>query len=290
VSSACSASGLADSVHRPYFPGVPSENPHRLRLKLQYDGSGFHGWQVQPGLRTVQGELEAVLSRLADRKVATVAAGRTDTGVHAIGQVVSVEMPEPWTPAALKRSLDAMLPSDLWAADVESVPPVFHARYSAVARGYVYRVGTTASARSPFRRRWCWPLGIDLDRPALAAGAASIVGEHSFRGYAKSGQPERGYTCTVHRAGWSEWANLGLEFRVVADRFLHHMVRYLVGTMVDAARGRRPAEDVAVLLDETKLGAVETSPPAPAGGLFLARVYYHANELNPGGPENEDLP
>lgn len=269
---------------------MPSESPRRIRLTLQYDGSGFHGWQVQPGLRTVQGELEAVLSRLADRRVPTVAAGRTDTGVHATGQVVSVEMPEQWTPSALKRSLDALLPSDLWAADAESVPPTFHARYSAVARGYVYRVGTATSARSPFRRRWCWPLGIALDHAALARGAASIVGEHSFRGYAKSGQPERGYRCRIHHAAWSEWAGLGLEFHVVADRFLHHMVRYLVGTMVDAARGRRPVEDVAALLDEAKLGTVETSSPAPASGLFLARVYYDSDGLNPEEPKNEDLP
>jgi tRNA pseudouridine38-40 synthase len=269
---------------------VSSESPRRIRLTLEYDGSRFHGWQVQPGLRTVQGELEAVLSRLADRRVSTVAAGRTDTGVHATGQVVSVEMPEQWTPAALQRSLNAMLPSDLWAADAESVPPTFHARYSAVARGYVYRVGTTAAARSPFRRPWCWPLGMEPDRSILAACAARVRGEHSFRGYAKTGQPERGYRCRIHRANWAEWDAAGLEFRVVADRFLHHMVRYLVGTMVDAARGRRPAEDVAALLDETKLGGVETSPPAPASGLFLTRVYYHSDELNQEGPEHEDLP
>jgi tRNA pseudouridine38-40 synthase len=261
-----------------------------MRLTLQYDGSGFHGWQVQPGLRTVQGELEAVLSRLADRRVSTVAAGRTDTGVHATGQVVSVAMPEKWTPAALKRSLNALLPSDLWAADAESVPPTFHARYSAVARRYVYRVGTVEAARSPFRRRWCWPLGEELDRGILAVGARAIVGEHSFRGYAKSGQPERGYRCRVHHAGWAEWGRAGLEFRIVADRFLHHMVRYLVGTMADAALGRRPAADVAGLLDEARLGEVETSPPAPAGGLFLAYVYYDSDQLNREVPENEDLP
>jgi tRNA pseudouridine38-40 synthase len=269
---------------------VSSESPPRIRLTIQYDGSGFHGWQVQPGLRTVQGELEAVLSRLADRRVTTVAAGRTDTGVHATGQVVSVDMPEGWTPAALRKSVNALLPSDVWAADAESVPPTFHARYTAIARGYVYRVGTTPSARSPFRHRWCWALGEALDRSILDGGARSIVGEHSFRGYAKSGQPERGYRCRVHRAGWAAWGVAGVEFRVVADRFLHHMVRYLVGTMVDAARGRRPAGDVAALLDEGKPTVLETSPPAPPGGLFLTRVYYDSNELNAEGPENEDLP
>jgi tRNA pseudouridine38-40 synthase len=269
---------------------VPSDRPRRIRLTLHYDGSSFHGWQVQPGVRTVQGELEAALSRLADRPVTVVAAGRTDTGVHATGQVVSVTMPRNWTAAALRKSLNALLPADVWAADSESVPPTFHARYSAVARGYIYRVGTAATARSPFRRPWCWPVRDPLDRAALATGADAIVGEHSFRGFAKSGQPGRGYVCRVHQASWRDWDGSGLEFRIVADRFLHHMVRYLVGTMVDAARGRRPVADVATLLDPAGAGGLETSPPAPAGGLFLARVYYHSSELNPEGPENEDLP
>jgi tRNA pseudouridine38-40 synthase len=272
--------------------GVTEQGPRRIRITLHYDGSAFHGWQVQPGVRTVQGEVEAALSRLADRPVRVLAAGRTDTGVHATGQVIGVEMPARWTAAAVLRSLNAVLPMDVWAADAESVPPTFHARYSAVARGYIYRVGTGPSAWSPFRRRWCWPVREGLDRTTLDEVAAILRGEHSFRGYAKSGQPERGYRCTVHHAGWRDWSGGGLEFRIVANRFLHHMVRYLVGTMVDAARGRRPVDDIASLLDESAPDAVETSPPAPADGLFLARVYYHEDELelNPEGPENEDLP
>lgn len=269
---------------------MKSQTRPRIRITLHYDGGGFHGWQVQPGVRTVQGELEAALSRLADRPITTIAAGRTDAGVHATGQVVSVAMPETWTPGALEKSLNAILPGDIWAADAVSVPPSFHARYSAIARGYIYRLGTGASARSPFRRRWCWAIRHELDRGALDAGAAAIVGEHSFRGYAKSGQPERGYRCTVHGARWTEWPAGGLEFRVVANRFLHHMVRYLVGTMVDAARGRRPVADVGALLDDRSGNELETSAPAPAEGLFLARVYYDIDELNPEGPDHEDLP
>lgn len=259
----------------------------RIRLTLHYDGSGFHGWQVQPGARTVQGELERVLSRLADRPVSTIAAGRTDTGVHATGQVVGVEMPEKWTPESLLKSLNALLPADVWAADARPAPATFHARYDAVARGYVYRVGTTPAAASPFRRRWCWALGEPLERERLDPVATALRGEHSFHGYAKAGQPERGYRCTVHHARWRDWPGGGLEFRIVANRFLHHMVRYVVGTMVDAARGRRPPEDVAALLQEES--GLETSPPAPPEGLFLARVYYADDELE-AEPDNEDLP
>lgn len=266
---------------------VPPERARRIRLTVHYDGSGFHGWQVQPDVRTVQAELEGALSRLADRPITTTAAGRTDTGVHATGQVVGVDMPAKWTAAALEKSLNAILPGDIWAADAESVPPSFHARYDAVARGYIYRLGTGPESMSPFRRRWCWPVRDELDAGILRETADALRGRHSFRGYAKAGQPERGYECQVHVARWVEWRG-GLELRIVANRFLHHMVRYLTGTMVDAARGRRRPEDVAGLLDEES--GLETSPPAPPEGLFLARVYYSEDELNPEGPGNEDLP
>lgn len=273
---------------------MSTEPPRRIKLTLHYDGSDFHGWQTQPGVRTVQGDLDAALSRLADQPITSMAAGRTDTGVHATGQVASVAMPEKWSAAALRRSLNSILPSDIWVADASSEPGTFHARYSATARGYIYRIGTTSAARSPFRRGWCWPLDVSLDRTTLDTGAAAIIGEHSFRGFAKSGQPERGYRCVVHVARWAEWSG-GLEFRVVANRFLHHMVRYLVGTMVETGTGKRPVEDMNGLLDEARLDTggprtLETSPPAPAQGLFLARVYYNDEPLNPEGPKNEDLP
>jgi tRNA pseudouridine38-40 synthase len=263
--------------------------PRPLKLTLHYDGAAFHGWQIQPGVRTVQAEVDGALSRLADQPVTTIAAGRTDTGVHATGQVVSAAMPPKWTAEALLRSLNAVLPADVWVAGVETADPSFHARYSAVARGYIYRIGMGPDAWSPFRRPWCWPVREPVDRVILEACASSIVGEHSFRGYAKAGQPERGYRCTVHHARWLDWES-GLEFRIIANRFLHHMVRYLVGTMVDAARGRRPASDAAGLLDETRLEALETSPPAPPNGLFLARFYYDGSEIEPGGPDPDPLP
>src|SRR5687768_16239336 len=127
----------------------------RVKLTLQYDGAGFFGWQVQPGVRTVQAELEAALSRLTDGSVTVIAAGRTDRGVHATGQVASALVPEKWTPAALLRSLNAILPPDIWIMLATEVQNSFHARYDAVARSYTYRVGTSAEAASPFRRRWC---------------------------------------------------------------------------------------------------------------------------------------
>lgn len=251
---------------------------HRIRLTLHYDGGGFSGWQVQPGERTVQAELEAALARLTNAPARVIAAGRTDRGVHATGQVVGVTVTRKWEPAALRRALNAILPHDIWVADAGTANDAFHARFDAVARGYVYRLGTTVVSRSPFLRRWCWPLAQPVPLTALNAAAALVLGDHSFRAFAKTGQPERGEHCSVHRSEWQPW-NAGATYHVVANRFLHHMVRYLVGTMVDIARARRPLDDMNALLS----GAVdvETSPPAPPEGLYLTRVYYGGEDLKP---------
>ncbi len=246
-------------------------------LTLHYDGAGFFGWQAQPGVRTVQQEVEAALSRLTDRPTSVIAAGRTDTGVHATGQVVSLRVPPRWGPGELRRALNAVLPEDIWVASAAEARPGFHARFDALARSYVYRVGTEPQALSPFVRRWCWPVARPLDARLLAEGSSRFLGEHSFLGFAKTGQPERGDRCTVLRASWMDWSGIGLTFRITANRFLHHMVRYMVGTMVDVARGRRPLEDIDRLL--AVVSGVETSPPVPAAGLFLSRVYYDAHEL-----------
>jgi tRNA pseudouridine38-40 synthase len=258
-----------------------------VKLTLQYDGQGFAGWQVQPGLRTVQQEVESALARLTARPTTVIAAGRTDAGVHATGQVVSTLVPERWTARDLHRALNAVLPHDVWVAAAADAPRDFHARFDAVARGYIYRVGMRAVAHSPFLRRWCWPVTQPLDERLLAAAAARFPGEHSFVAFARTGQPERGDRCTVFRAEWRPWS-AGFAFHITANRFLHHMVRYMVGTMVDVARGRRPADDIDRLLAGER--GLETSPPAPAAGLFLSRVCYDASELESEGSPDEVLP
>ncbi|MCY4648083.1 MAG: tRNA pseudouridine(38-40) synthase TruA [Gammaproteobacteria bacterium] len=259
----------------------------RFRLTLHYDGTHFFGWQKQPEVRTVQGELQATLERLTGEHRAVTAAGRTDRGVHATGQVVALVLPRRWSAATLRRALNARLPGDIWVADARAAPPAFHPRYDATAREYGYRLGFTAAARSPFHRAWCWPLArlagdtasttADLDVEALHAAAALLPGEKSFAAFARAGQEHRGDRCTVTEARWAAW-ELGMEFTIVADRFLHHMVRYLVGTMVDIARGRRPLDDMRAMLEGNRDGLV-TSPPAPATGLFLRRVSYPAQTV-----------
>ncbi len=257
---------------------VTDATERRCKLVLHYDGAGFSGWQVQPGERTVQAEVESALARLTARVVRVVAAGRTDTGVHAAGQVVSACVPAKWTAVALERALNAVLPDDIWVAAVEEVSMDFHARYDALARGYMYRVGTQPAARSPFYRRWCWPMGQSLDAALLHEAAQRFTGTHSFERFARTGQPERGTRCTVLRSSWVEWAGLGFAYRVMANRFLHHMVRYMVGTMVDVARRRRSMAEIDALLRGE--AGIETSPPAPAAGLCLVKVYYDEAELS----------
>jgi tRNA pseudouridine38-40 synthase len=250
----------------------------RFKLTLHYDGAGFNGWQVQPGVRTVQAEVEAALERLTGGHRSVLAAGRTDSGVHAIGQVASTLLPGRWDVTELERALNAVLPRDIWIAEVEEVPIRFHARYDAVARSYIYRVGTRRIARSPFQRGWCWPVEEEVDGKLLFECGRMVVGRRDFRRFAKAGQPERGYTCTVHRSEWAEWGTVGYQYRVLANRFLHHMVRFLVGTMVDVARGRRPIGEFESLLQADL--SLTTSPPAPAAGLCLARVHYNAAEFS----------
>ena len=265
------------------------ESETRFKLTLHYDGGAFHGWQLQPGAPTVQGELEKAASRLAGHadghhRRAVAGAGRTDAGVHATGQVAAVNMPARWTAPELARALNALLPGTIWVSGCETAAPGFNPRRHALARSYLYRVGTAPAAASPFRRRWCWPLGraIDLDRAARAA--ALLPGEHDFRAFAKAGQPERGTVCRIARAEWRPWGDLGVAFEITANRFLHRMVRYLVGTMADIAQGRRRVEEMALLLqsdqgreepgDHSVSAAQKTSPPAPPQGLFLTRVRY----------------
>ncbi len=240
---------------------------------LHFVGQAFSGWQRQASARTVQGEFDAALERLVGRRVATYAAGRTDTGVHALGQVVSFEMAARWSPDELLRALRAILPHDIWVAKVDRAPTGFNARRDATARRYRYVVGCDAAAHSPFRRPFEWALTHDLDRTLLHHAAAPFLGEHDFRPYSAVGQEKPHYRCRVALAEWRERNDAeGFIFTVEADRFLHRMVRFMVGTMVDVGIGRRPLEDVSRLLERPDNS--ETSPPAPPQGLYLLGARY----------------
>lgn len=246
-----------------------------MQLVLHYDGARFSGWQRQPDQRTVQGVVEQALERLFGAPTPALGSGRTDAGVHARGQAVGVRVPEKWDAARLRRALNAILPDDVWVASAAEMRPEFHARYSASARRYSYYVGTDGAARSPFRRPWEHVVDRPLDRALLDRAAAMIEGDHCFRAFAVKGTaPESDdHRCCVREARWRERPG-GLVFEIEANRFLHHMVRFLVGTMLDVATGRRPIDDVATLLVAGDNAG--TSAPAPARALFLDRVDYPA--------------
>ena len=244
-----------------------------LQLVLQYDGAHFAGWQRQPDERTVQGVLEDAMQRLCGTRIAVLGAGRTDAGVHALGQAAGVIVPFRWTAAELKRALNAVLPREVRVSRACDMRPEFHARYDAVSRSYRYLVGTDDDAESPFRsgRELAWHRPID--KLILDRAAAMIIGNRSFRAFAVKGTaPESDdHRCIVKTAEWVERPG-GLAFLVTANRFLHHMVRFLVGTMLDVASGKRDLEIIGTLLDADDNR--EVSPPAPPYGLYLERVEY----------------
>jgi tRNA pseudouridine38-40 synthase len=246
---------------------------------VQYDGARFAGWQRQPEARTVQAEFETVLERVlgGEQRVVTTGAGRTDTGVHALGQGVSFTPGERWEgqPSELRRALNALLPDDVWVEQVHAMRPGFDARRSAAARRYRYVIGTDEAGASPFRRPYEWALARPLDLGALRDAAALLAGEHDFRGLAAAGAATAHYRCRVALAEWAPRADVaggGVTFTIEADRFLHHMVRFLVGAMVDIALGRRPPPDFPRLLAATD--NLAASPPAPPQGLYLVTVRY----------------
>jgi tRNA pseudouridine38-40 synthase len=251
---------------------VPGFMGRAFLLTMQFDGTEYCGWQRQREGRSIQGEVEAALGRLAGGPVQAVAAGRTDAGVHALGMPVSTVMPQRWESADLLRAINALLPPSLAVSAVREVQPGTNARRSALGRRYHYHIGTDGSSRSPFRSRGVWPLGRPLDTGALQRAAGVILGEHDFRAFAVLGEPKPHYRCRVQEAEWQPQDGHGLRFVIAADRFLHHMVRFLVGTMVEIGLGRRREDDMEELLalDHNH----RTAPPAPAAGLWFVEAWY----------------
>ena len=247
-----------------------------FQLVVQYDGEAFAGWQRQPAQRTVQGALEDALTRLTQNHVPAIGAGRTDAGVHALGQAVSVVVPERWDAEALRRALNGVLPRDVRCARIHTMTHEFHARFSATERQYRYLIGTDADAFSPFRYNREWPIAREPAIGLLAAEAAALVGLHSFRAFAVKGTApdDDDHACDVRVCRWEQRPD-GLSLVIAANRFLHHMVRFVVSTMVEVGNGRRAPGTVAALLRAADNRDV--APPAPACGLYLERVTYPAH-------------
>lgn len=259
----------------------------RLRLDLAYDGTDFHGWATQPELRTVQGHLEAALARLLRvESVAVTCAGRTDTGVHARGQVAHLDVDEqvlaaaagrsPAAPAeALLRRLNGVLPADVRVRRVQVAPEGFDARFSAVWRRYAYRIADTPGAVDPLARHCVltWPRPLSLE--AMNEASVALTGEHDFAAFCKR---REGATTIrrLHELGWSRQADGLVVATVRADAFCHHMVRALVGALVAVGEGRRPSAWPGEVLDGGTRDAGVTV--LQAHGLTLEEVAYPPDE------------
>lgn len=260
------------------------------KLTLAYDGTGFQGWQVQPGQPTIQGELQAALGRVTGESPLPQGSGRTDAGVHALAQVASFALRAPIPAENLQRALNRTLPQSIRISEARTVRSTFHARHSAIAKTYEYRI-LRATDCSPFLARYAYDCAWPLDRGALQACARLFEGEHDFMSFAATdpdlshraalptgpdeGAPTESTIRTIVSSAWDERPTEGgelLVYRVRGNGFLHHMVRNLVGTMIDVGRGYLALEEIPRILAARARSAA--GPTAPARGLFLLAVEY----------------
>jgi len=239
-----------------------------VRLGIEFNGTSFHGWQIQPRDRTVQGEIEEALRRVTGARVRIAGAGRTDSGCHAAGQVASATLSTRLTPERLKAALNAHLPRDVRILEAAEAAPRFHARFQAMRRAYRYLIVSRPTALLD-ERAWARAIRVDLD--ALRRATRPLLGGHDFTSFSKQGGDEVEMECVVTRAEWSR-RGVVTRFDIEADRFLYTMVRRIVSTVIRAAEEGEGSKRIRVALESRDRR--DAAPPAPAHGLYLMRVRY----------------
>jgi tRNA pseudouridine38-40 synthase len=242
-----------------------------IRLLLEYDGTRYHGWQRQKNALTLQEEVETALARLTGEAVRLMGSGRTDAGVHALGQVANFHTLSGIPLKAFHEGLNSLLPYDLAVLEAQEAPPGFHARRSARAKTYEYRI-LNRPTRSPLHHHYGWWMAVPLDLDAMVRAAAVLPGEHDFSAFRASGSDNLNPVRRVLQAGWRSHPGGWLRFRITANGFLRGMVRSLTGTMVEVGRGKAAPEILEELLQSGERSLA--GPTAPAQGLFLVEVMY----------------
>jgi tRNA pseudouridine38-40 synthase len=240
----------------------------RFRLLIEYDGTDFSGWQVQSGEETVQGQIERALATVFKKPISIVGAGRTDAGVHARGQVAHFDSDDTFSPRRLQKSLNGILKRTVRIKNIESCEATFHARFGAKSRTYHYQISAIPQALC---RHFVWHISYNLNIPRMQDAAQHITGTHNFQGFCRTLSETDNYMCTVFFANWRQKEEI-LLFEISANRFLHGMVRALVGTLVDIGRGKTEPELVTTVLNNRDRQAAGQS--APPHGLILEKVEY----------------
>lgn len=235
---------------------------------MEYDGTDFSGWQWQPNVRTVQAVVEGALKEMLRETPRVVASGRTDAGVHALAQVVNFRTERSINPESLRRGLNSLLPRDVVVKDAEEVDDGFHARYDAVKRQYRYVIAKRMRALG---RQYAWFCKYNLDLQNIRRASEYLIGEHVFSAFSRAIVDEKHYICNVKSIDWQESGD-DITFEICANRFLHNMVRIIVGTLVEVGRGQLTANQVEQILQSRDRNMAGLT--VPPHGLFLKRVFY----------------
>jgi len=258
----------------------------RIRITVAYDGTDYHGWQIQPGLATIQGALETVLGEMEGTRVQVEGSGRTDAGVHALAQVAAFSLENPIPAANLRKAMNRLLPRDIRVLDVAEVPEDFHPRFGATAKTYEYRI-FRAEVCPPFDRRYVHHHPYPLNEDAMIAAAPLLEGEHDFSAFAASDERDELGISKARRIFSSRLERCGdrLIYRVRGSGFLKHMVRNIIGVLLEIGKGNLSAGDLQARLQPGC--GIPSGPAAPARGLFLVGVEYGEKESGVRSQESE---
>ena len=248
------------------------------KLTIEYDGTNYHGWQRQANARTIQEAIESALAKMVKKPVRLTGSGRTDAGVHALGQVAGFNAPVTLPPRAFVAGLNSMLPDDIVIHACEAVPDHFHAQYDAKMKTYRYRI-LNRPLPEAIGRQYAWHLPRPLDLQAMQQAAGHLLGTLDFKSFEASGSPKSHTTRTVSKAGIYRESEAHLAFEITANGFLRFMVRNIVGTLVDVGLGKTTAADFEQIRLSADRGAAGDT--APAHGLFLVAVNYDASVDTP---------